>query len=187
MCTGLPVTTQSQYILDSEQLFLRNVQESQYHLVENCLSPDGRGTVYCGYTGNIEDKQRPDVDVNVCFEDVGTALHVAVQTCDIEMVRLLMLNGADPNVLDQNGVSAKQIAERGLKGLGEAKNVILEILESLNKGPEYYAGMRTRKIAMMRVKFNHTYCEFCNKWRSRSDLKSHEGPECVGTCGTLSY
>jgi len=124
-------------------------------------------------------------------------------------VRLLMLNGADPNVLDQNGVSAKQIAERpgpapldppttppgplvgkggpGLKGLGEGKNVILEILESLNKGPEYYAGMRTRKIAMMRVKFNHTYCEFCNKWRSRSDLKSHEGPECVGTCGTLSY
>jgi len=178
------MTTQSHYILGNEQQFLRNVQDRKYELVIDCLSPDGRRNYY-GYTGCVEDKQRPNVDVNVCFEDLGTALHVAVHKCDIEMVRILMLNGADPNLLNQDGVSAKQIAKR----LGDTKNVektmILEILKSRNKGHDYYAHMRTSKIVMMRFQFNHTYCESCNKWRSRSDLKSHDGPECVGTCGTF--
>ena len=171
--------------MGNEQQFLRNVQKRNYKLVLDCLSPDSQRNYY-GYTGCVEDKQRPNVDVNVCFENLGTVLHVAVQKCDVEMVRILMLNGADPNLLNQYGVSAKKVA----KSLCDTTNVeeqtmILEILKSCNKGRDYYAHMRTSKIVMMRFQFNHTYSEFCNKWRSRSDLKSHDGPECVGTCGTF--
>jgi len=190
MCTvrqsnyALPVTTQSQHILGNEKQFMRSVQQRNYESVIGCLGPDGRRNYY-GYTGCVEDKQRPNVDVNVCFEDLGTALHVAVLKCDVEMVRLLMLNGADPNLLNQGGVSAKQIAKR----LGDTNKVeqtmILDILRSCDKGHDYHAHMRAGKIVMMRFQFNHTYCESCNKWRSRSDLKSHNGPECVGTCGSF--
>jgi len=171
--------------MGNEQLFLRNVQERNYKLVIDCLSPDSQRNYY-GYTGCVEDKKRPNVDVNVGFDDLGTALHIAVQNCDVEMVRILMLNGADPDLLNEYGLSANKIAKRLCDTTNEDENkIILEILKSCNKGRDYYAHMRNSKIVMMNFQFNQKYCEFCNKWRSRSDLKSHVGAECVGTCGTF--
>ena len=191
MCTvrqsnyALPATTQSQHILGNEQQFMRSVQQRNYKSVIGCLGPEEGRRNYYAYTGCVEDKQRPNVDVNVCFEDLGTALHVAVQKCDVEMVRVLMLNGADPTLLNEDGVSAQQIAKRLCDTKNVGKGMILEIMSSCDKGHDYHAHMRAGKIVMMRFQFNHTYCESCNKWRSRSDLKYHNGPECVGTCGTF--
>jgi ankyrin repeat protein len=53
----------------------------------------------------------PDTDVNIQNEFGNTALHHAVSTGNVSMVTLLLESGADPSVLNREGVSARMLAK----------------------------------------------------------------------------
>lgn len=51
-------------------------------------------------------------DLNIADQSGDTALHMAVSRCDLQMTRLLLCLGADPNLKNKHGDTPRHLASK---------------------------------------------------------------------------
>ena len=151
--------------------------------IEDC---HGRAPLICaaesGHTGAIRALLERGANVNSVYRDWGTPLVVAVQGgASPEIIRMLLENGADPNIPSAYSLSPLHIAARHGNDDTEIARDLLEYgadvdARAVNGGTPMQMAAATNNIAHLQLFLDHG---------ANMDAQSHDGATALYTAARL--